>query len=366
MTWTDGSSTYRAKYTQSSNSWSLLSTLPNATDPHVATTGGSNLPQQARHIYRATGSAPYALKTELGVIVQQPSLEGGEPQATYARRISVIDTISGAAFLVEFECPKVRNGRGQLRDLPFVTTNDTLLNLSLDSLGFYLQTEEGALAADSDSLILPFRVDSRNASALARAAAGGLRAMCRVEIPGQPNLSQEVLLHDFNHRAKRSARARMNIRALRGRNAHIKLELRGLNRQKRSLVPVLTHVHYFGEPEMTNDVVEVDAVTFGQTSPESEAALPREFALHQNYPNPFNPTTVIRYDLPQAAFVRLRIFNVKGQQVRELVAKRQAAGEYKVAWDSRDDTGLLVAAGTYFYRLEAAGFSDVKRLLLLK
>lgn len=83
-------------------------------------------------------------------------------------------------------------------------------------------------------------------------------------------------------------------------------------------------------------------------------------ALASNYPNPFNPTT-IRYGLPQAAEVELTVYNVAGQPVQTLVAEHQRAGWYAVEWDA---SGL--AAGLYFYRLQAGAFSQVKKMLLLK
>ena len=93
---------------------------------------------------------------------------------------------------------------------------------------------------------------------------------------------------------------------------------------------------------------------------------PQVFALQPNYPNPFNPSTTISYQLPARTAVQLDIYDVLGQKVRTLVASEQAAGHYKVAWDSRNERGLSVAAGVYFYRLEAGEFSHTRKLLLLK
>jgi len=99
--------------------------------------------------------------------------------------------------------------------------------------------------------------------------------------------------------------------------------------------------------------------------------LPTEFALEINYPNPFNPNTMIRYQLPEAAAVKLTIFNTLGQRVRVLVnTEAQAAGFYDVAWDSRNDAGAAVASGVYFYRIEttsASGrFTKTRRMMLAK
>ena len=94
---------------------------------------------------------------------------------------------------------------------------------------------------------------------------------------------------------------------------------------------------------------------------------PAAFSLASNYPNPFNPATTIRYALPQAADVRLTVYNVVGQAVRTLVAEHQSAGRYLVAWDATNDNGHSLSAGIYFYRLQAGGeFHAVKKMLLLK
>jgi hypothetical protein len=97
------------------------------------------------------------------------------------------------------------------------------------------------------------------------------------------------------------------------------------------------------------------------------SALPARFALHPNAPNPFNPATVITYDLPEQAAVRLRVFDVAGRLVRVLVADQQAeAGRNKVTWDGRDDTGRCVAAGVYFCRMDADAFRETMLMTLVK
>ncbi|MBI2504545.1 MAG: T9SS type A sorting domain-containing protein, partial [Candidatus Latescibacteria bacterium] len=94
--------------------------------------------------------------------------------------------------------------------------------------------------------------------------------------------------------------------------------------------------------------------------------VPQTFALQPNYPNPFNPATVIRYQLPAAAAVRLEVYDVLGQKVRILVAGSEEAGFHRVMWDGRDEGGRAVAGGVYFYRLQAGEFTQVRKLLLLK
>jgi hypothetical protein len=93
---------------------------------------------------------------------------------------------------------------------------------------------------------------------------------------------------------------------------------------------------------------------------------PTEFALRQNYPNPFNPTTIIEYALPKASEVKIQIYNILGQKVKNLVDESQDPGYKMIHWDGKDDNGKEVSSGIYFYRIEAKGFVKCKKMTLLK
>lgn len=102
-------------------------------------------------------------------------------------------------------------------------------------------------------------------------------------------------------------------------------------------------------------------------------AKPMAYALHENFPNPFNLGTAIEFELPQPAEVRLIIFDLQGHEVRRLVNGTKPIGYHSIIWDSRDEAGLPVTSGVYFYRIEANAqdsgqqpFFDVKKMILLK
>ena len=80
---------------------------------------------------------------------------------------------------------------------------------------------------------------------------------------------------------------------------------------------------------------------------------PADFELAQNYPNPFNPSTTIGYALPKSGHVRITIYDLLGRHVRTLVDSRQSAGRFLTLWDGRDENNMPVAAGVYFYKMEA-------------
>ena len=108
------------------------------------------------------------------------------------------------------------------------------------------------------------------------------------------------------------------------------------------------------------------AVPSGVSGTPDTPAIPQRFALHQCVPNPFNPLTRIRYELPQAEQVRLDVFSASGRLVATIVHAEQPPGAHEAVWEGRDTTGRVVAAGVYFYRLEAGSFVDTKRMVLVK
>lgn len=94
--------------------------------------------------------------------------------------------------------------------------------------------------------------------------------------------------------------------------------------------------------------------------------IPDRFTLAQNYPNPFNSSTIIEFDLPQAADLSVEVFNILGQRVRVLLHGEQLAGHHRVLWDGKNGSGKPVASGIYFYRIQADGLEQSRKMLLLK
>jgi hypothetical protein len=88
---------------------------------------------------------------------------------------------------------------------------------------------------------------------------------------------------------------------------------------------------------------------------------PIKFELNQNYPNPFNPSTTISFSLPESGNVILKIYNVIGKEIETLVEGYKEAGIYTVNFNAEE-----LASGMYLYRLSTNGFTETKKLLLLK
>jgi len=114
-------------------------------------------------------------------------------------------------------------------------------------------------------------------------------------------------------------------------------------------------------------VDEQEAYDVIDYEPVSAVDLQPPLILHQNSPNPFNPQTEISFVLPSRSAVHLRVYDVSGQLVRSLIdGTRIDAGHGSVFWNGRDDQGHPVVSGTYFYRLEAGGYTETKRMTLIR
>ncbi|MFC2092715.1 5'-nucleotidase C-terminal domain-containing protein [Bacteroidota bacterium] len=93
----------------------------------------------------------------------------------------------------------------------------------------------------------------------------------------------------------------------------------------------------------------------------NSSVIPDAFLLKQNYPNPFNPSTNIEFDLHKTLYLKLIVYDILGRKVATLVNEKLSVGSYTVSWDASG-----YPSGVYFYRLKSEGFTDVKKMLLLK
>lgn len=86
-----------------------------------------------------------------------------------------------------------------------------------------------------------------------------------------------------------------------------------------------------------------------------------KYILMQNYPNPFNPSTTIRYSIPKESFVTIKVYDIIGREIATLVNERKAAGNHSVKFNASN-----FSSGAYIYRIQSGGFTDTKKLILLK
>ena len=120
------------------------------------------------------------------------------------------------------------------------------------------------------------------------------------------------------------------------------------------------------DPRLDTAYVALTGIATAGTGIGDPSLLPTVFAVGDNYPNPFNPTTTIRYQLPEAAPVRLVIYDVLGRRVRTLLSEAKTPGYHQVIWDGRNDAGTPVGSGIYLYRFQAGDYVAVRKMTLLK
>jgi len=109
----------------------------------------------------------------------------------------------------------------------------------------------------------------------------------------------------------------------------------------------------------------IDGVLYGDTTvtgiQQIGNTIPEKYCLFQNYPNPFNPITKIKYQIAKLSYVKLVVYDALGRQLETLVNEQLKPGTYEVDFDDRG-----YPSGVYFYKLDAEGFSSVKKMILLK
>ncbi|UCE18245.1 MAG: VCBS repeat-containing protein [Gemmatimonadota bacterium] len=130
------------------------------------------------------------------------------------------------------------------------------------------------------------------------------------------------------------------------------------------------------KPEITPEVIRFceslkpylsrDSYERFMASVKAEANTPTDYLLLQNYPNPFNPETTIRFSLPRASYIRLAIYNMKGECVKRLIDGEKATGHHAIRWNGTNEEDQFVSSGVYFCRLETKELSRSRRMLLLK
>ena len=97
-----------------------------------------------------------------------------------------------------------------------------------------------------------------------------------------------------------------------------------------------------------------------------ESKIPADYNLSQNFPNPFNPSTKIRFSLPKSGYVELKVFDILGREVIELVNEEFAPGSYSVGWNGRNNSGVQVPSGLYIYIIRVGEFISSKKMMLIK
>jgi 2',3'-cyclic-nucleotide 2'-phosphodiesterase (5'-nucleotidase family) len=121
----------------------------------------------------------------------------------------------------------------------------------------------------------------------------------------------------------------------------------------KDLIVELSNVNYASEGRIIDKSIKNGKYNIAKSN--------SSIKLYDNYPNPFNPATTIKYEIPSAGIVTIKVYNMLGQEVAQLVNALQKAGIYEITWDASN-----MPSGVYFYRINSNGFSETKKMILIK
>ena len=102
------------------------------------------------------------------------------------------------------------------------------------------------------------------------------------------------------------------------------------------------------------------------TDEQSQQVFPTDIILHPAYPNPFNTSTALNYQLFANSMVKIDIFNILGYRVKTVLNEKQAPGYKTIVWDGKNESGLPVGAGLYFYQLQTPTYIHTKKMVLVR
>jgi hypothetical protein len=130
------------------------------------------------------------------------------------------------------------------------------------------------------------------------------------------------------------------------------------------------YIHLSDGEIVTVPIVGIQRIEFENLTPVEDAEelqqVVTSFQLMQNYPNPFNPSTTIEYQIPKMANVSVRIFNIRGQLVKELLNEPQTEGLHQVTWNATNQNNERVASGIYIFMLQGGDVMLSKKMILVK
>jgi hypothetical protein len=304
-----------------------------------------------------TSSLPYYFgHYSLGSLTKSTANEN-----TYGRGIALI----GAGFFYSLKSLTVDNNNVQFAEIP--ERNDTTIRktgiqyVALDSLNTMLVSEPFTVGAGTS---FTFSDDGGFTDSLAAREVLGKKGYisCKLELIDVATGKTVGVIKESRFSSSTSTRgnlyaSHLNLKGMRTKNVRVKITVS-------SNIDSLNGVWVNEYGTITEDALA--KLTVNELTLQSQEII-KEYALEQNYPNPFNPTTTIRYQLPKAGRVVLKVYDMLGREVTTLMDEMKETGYYSATFD-----GASLASGVYIMRLAATPedgskpFVQAKKLMLLK
>ncbi len=302
----------------------------------------------AKYVWTDGTTSPYQIKTSIETLSKTNALT-----TSYHRSIAVIDTVTSAWLEVRLDKLSVKTKSGNEFTIPFENAKEDDATLTPANAFINLSSSSVLLPADAESLLVSCQVNAQGLSAI-KNASSTVGADIILSRKDGATLGLPVFRATSENLAETKFVLSAPLSTFAGSEISLRTQVSGLA-NKSSLIASLGHIYEFVE--------EPQPEVLGKTT---DVAIPKEFALAA-HPNPFNPSTQIRFSLPSESLVTLRIYNIAGQMVRELLHEQQrAAGEHTVLWDGRDGSGRATASGIYFMRFESGSHVKVSKLTMVR
>jgi len=312
----------------------------------------------AKYVWTAGTASPYQIKlssetlSNVGSCTSLLSARASQSNLAlaYHRSIAVLDTTTNAWLDLRLDKLSVKTRGGDELLLPFVTAQEDSLTLTPSRAFVNLASSSLTLPADAESLFVSYLVGGQRLSTL-RNNTITLGLIFNGKKSGSRSLPLIATTSDSISVANLKLAARISTFA----NDEVTLSatVAGLD-NKSSMIASLGHIYEITSQGLSKEVELVN-----------EIAAPRAFEVHV-HPNPFNPSTQIHFYLPAENVVAVRLYDVNGRVVKELINGFRAAGEYSIIWDGCDQLGRTVASGPYFSQVRFGEERKVAKMMLVR
>jgi len=313
----------------------------------------------AKYVWTSGSAAPYQIQTSTETLsktqtgADMAGQAGGKQLATaYHRSIAVIDTTTGNWLEVRLDKLAVKTKSGEEFAVPFAEAKEDANSLAPANAFANLASSWSTLPADVESLFVRCQVNGQGLSAI-KSRANLINVEIALAKKNGASLRLPVITTSSESLPATVRTIAIAASNLAGGEISLRAQVFGIE-NKSSLIASLGHIYEVVEAPLAKELSTV-----------TENGTPQNYALSA-YPNPFNPSTQIRFTMREAGLATLRVYNLNGQLVRELLHEHRAAGEHAVPWDGHDNRGMAAASGVYFIRFEAGNEVKQSKVMLVR